>query len=241
MPNYLLGFPDQYQQGSAQTENVRSTALYLFAQDSWKIRRNVTLNYGLRWELNTPLTDISQRVQTFRPGQNTQIYPCVISDKATGPVLNAFGAGSSCDPGTPGAAVYPTGLVFPGDKGVPDGLTQTYRKAFAPRIGIAWSPGSSGKTNIRAGWGLFYNPIEQLVLEQLGAQPPFGGSSLVSEGFFQTPFVGQFCAPEPCAAGGGVTPNPFNNPNNHPQGGFLLPPAGSNVDWSLFRPILLFW
>ena len=56
-------------------------------------------------------------------------------------------------------------------------LTQTYYKAFAPRIGISWSPGSSGKTSIKAGWGLFYNPIEQLVLEQFSAEPPFGGST----------------------------------------------------------------
>ena len=54
-PDYLLGLPNTYTQGSAQHENVRSTALYLFAQDSWKIRPNLTLNYGLRWELDTPL------------------------------------------------------------------------------------------------------------------------------------------------------------------------------------------
>ena len=227
IPNYLLGFPDQYQQGSAQTENVRSTALYLFAQDSWKIKPNITLNYGLRWELNTPLTDISQRVQTFRPGQNTQIYPCVISSKATGPVLDAFGGGSSCDPGSPGAAVYPTGLVFPGDKGVPAGMTQTYKKAFAPRIGIAWSPGTSGKTSIRAGWGLFYNPIEQLVLEQFSAEPPFGGSPFINSTLFEDPFFSQNFSND-----GIIYSNPF--------GGFLDPKRGSPVDFSLFRPILLY-
>ena len=42
-------------------ENVRSTGLYLFAQDSWKIRPNLTLNYGLRWELNTPIADMQAR------------------------------------------------------------------------------------------------------------------------------------------------------------------------------------
>ena len=50
-------------------ENVRSTGLYLFAQDSWKVKPNLTLNYGLRWELNTPIADISKHVQTFRPGK----------------------------------------------------------------------------------------------------------------------------------------------------------------------------
>ncbi len=54
-PDFMLGLPNTYTQGSAQHENVRSTALYLFAQDSWKIRPNLTLNYGLRWELDTPL------------------------------------------------------------------------------------------------------------------------------------------------------------------------------------------
>ena len=60
-----MGLPISYSQGSAQHEFVRSTSVYLFAQDSWKIKSNVTLNYGLRWEVNTPLTDIGQKVQTF--------------------------------------------------------------------------------------------------------------------------------------------------------------------------------
>ena len=63
-----VGLPDSFNQGSAQVEYVRNTGLYLFAQDSWKIRPNITLNYGLRWELNTPLADKAQHVETFRPG-----------------------------------------------------------------------------------------------------------------------------------------------------------------------------
>jgi len=55
-------------------EHVRSTGLYLFAQDSWKIKPNVTLNYGLRWELNTPIADVSKHVQTFRPGQVSTVF-----------------------------------------------------------------------------------------------------------------------------------------------------------------------
>jgi hypothetical protein len=218
-PDYLLGLPDQYQQGSAQVENVRSTSFYTFAQDSWKLRPNLTLNYGLRWEFNSPLTDIGHHVQTFRPGQQTSTYPCQIS-----PYGASLIGTSDC------TSVFPTGLVVPGDKGVPAGLTQTYYKAFAPRIGIAWSPGKSGKTSFRAGWGMFYNPIEQLVLEQFSAEPPFGGSTLLFSPFFNTPFYSQ---------AGSQLPNAFN-----PQGGELTgiqnPKPGSPVDWSIFRPILLF-
>jgi hypothetical protein len=216
---YLLGLPDQYQQGAAQVENVRATSLYTFAQDSWKIRPNLTLNYGLRWEFNSPLTDIGHHVQTFRPGQQTSVYPCQISPY-----------GASLIGTTDCTSVFPTGELVPGDKGVPAGLTQTYYKAFAPRVGIAWSPGKSGKTSFRAGWGMFYNPIEQLVLEQFSAEPPFGGSTLIFGTLFNTPYYAQ---------SNFQYPNAFN-----PQGGEFTgiqqPKPGSPVDWSIFRPILLF-
>jgi len=224
-PNYLLGVPDEYGQGSAQEERVRSKSVYLYAQDSWKIKPTVTLNYGLRWELTTPLADAGQKVQTFRPGQVSTVYPCQLTDKSP-----LFGQGDCNSTG-----VTPVGLVVPGDKGIPNGLSETYYKSFAPRIGIAWSPaardgflgklfGGPGKTSIRAGFGIFYNPVEQLVLEQFSAEPPFGGSTFVFNTQFNTPFLGQ----------DGVTtfPNPFN--------GILNPPRNQPVDWSLFRPILLF-
>jgi hypothetical protein len=225
-PNYLLGIVDQYGQGSAQQEKVRSKSVYLFAQDSWKIRSNVTLNYGLRWELNTPLADAGQKVQTFRPGQVSTVYPCQLSSLSP-----LFGPGNTCE----NQGVVPTGLVVPGDTGIPKGLTKTYYKAFAPRIGLAWSPdardgvlgnlfGGPGKTSIRGGFGLFYNPVEQLVLEQFSAEPPFGGSTFLFNTQFNTPFLNQ--------DGSTIAPNPFN--------GILNPPRGQPVDWSLFRPILLF-
>jgi len=231
IPNYLLGLPDSYLQGSAQKELVRSTSLYLFAQDSWKIRPDVTLNYGLRWELNTPIADIGRRVQTFRPGQDTKVFPCQLG--ASNALVGDFG-GTDCSPGGAGESVFPRGLVIPGDAGVPTGLTQTYYRAFAPRLGLAWSPdwksgllaaltGGPGKTSVRMGWGLFYNPIEQLVLEQFSAEPPFGGSSGLSNTLFNLPFQGQ---------DGTVNPNPFN--------GILNPTRGQPVDFSVFRPILLY-
>lgn len=204
-PDYLLGLPDSYGQGSAQVENVRNTGLYLFAQDSWKIKPNLTLNYGFRWELNTPLADKAQHVETFRPGQMSTIFPC-------------GGPNTDC---TSQDAI---GLVVPGDPGVPAGMTQTYYKAFAPRIGISWSPGNSAKTSIRAGWGLFYNPIEQLVLAQFGAEPPFGGSTTLSETQFNQPFLDQ--------SGTFGYLNPFN--------GVLNPKRGTSEDWAALEPIDLF-
>jgi len=215
---FLLGLGDVYSQGSGQREDIRGTAVYPFFQDSWKIKPNLTLNYGLRWEFTPPLTDISGHVETFRPGQNSTVYPCGITTSAS--YWQGLG---QANPTCADTGSAPTGLVVPGDPGVPAGMTSTYYKAFAPRIGLAYSPGRDGKTSIRAGWGLFYNPIEELVLAQFGAEPPFGGSSSLSDVFFNTPFVGQNAV---------QSPNPF--------GGIITPTKGQPTDLSLFRPILLF-
>jgi len=186
----------------------------------------------LRWELNTPLNDIGHKVQTFRPGEVSTIYPCQLNADS----VATFQAApyNIANPDCTNTGVTPTGLVFPGDKGVPLSLTDTYYKAFAPRLGLNWSPswkdgplatltGGPSKTSVSMGWGLFYNPIEQLVLEQFSAEPPFGGSNFIVDPTFQAPFLDQ---------GGTVWPNPFN--------GILNPPRGSGIDWSTFRSILLF-
>jgi outer membrane receptor protein involved in Fe transport len=226
--DYLLGFPGSYGQGSAQFEHVRSTGLYLFAQDSWKVKPNLTLNYGLRWELNTPIADIGKRVQTFRPGQVSTVYPCQLSVSVSYWQNDIGVASPDCD----NTGTVPTGLVVPGDTGVPNALTQTYYKAFAPRIGVSWSPGTSGRTSIKAGWGLFYNPIEQLVLEQFSAEPPFGGSTFPFNTLLNQPFLDQ--------SGTFSYPNPFGLPSMSGVNGILDPPRNQPVDWSMFRPITLF-
>ena len=231
VPNYLLGLPDTYSQGSANAVDVRTTQLGIFAQDAWKLKPNLTLYYGLRWELNTPQEDAGKRIQAFRPGQATSIYQCELS--ASDPLTATFGS-NDCSPTGPAASVFPLGLVLPGDKGVPAGLTNDYLKSLAPRFGLAWSPdwtggwaakvtGGPGKSSVRMGWGMFYDSNEELMLASFAAQPPFGGSTFISNVFFNTPFLGQ---------NGTVTPNPFN--------GYSNPARGSAVDFALFRPILLF-
>ena len=232
IPNYLLGLPDSYGQGSANAVDVRTTQFDFFAQDAWKLKSNLILNYGLRWEWNTPQADAANRIQAFRPRQATGIYPCVLG--VSNPLAGSVGS-ADCSPQGPAGSVFPLGMVFPGDPGVPSGLTDSYLKAFAPRLGLAWSPnwsqgwlakisGGPGKSSVRLGWGMFYDSNEELLLgENFTAQPPFGGSTAISNVFFNTPFLGQ---------DGAITPNPFH--------GFLDPKPGSPVDFSVFRPITLY-
>jgi hypothetical protein len=232
VPNFLLGLPAFFYQTSASFSKFRNTALYLYAQDSWKLRPNLTLNYGLRWEFTNPPADSLGRTQMVRFGQPGRVFPCRLAPG--NPLIAEFGD-DDCNPGGPAQAVFPLGLVVPGDEGVPPGLTQTYWKAFAPRLGLAWSPaaksgwlkkltGEAGDTSVRMGWGLSYNfPIEGLILAQFVSQPPFGGSSGITNPMFSTPFVTQR---------GQQRPNPFD--------GFLLPDRGEPLDLSVFLPLQLY-
>ena len=200
--DFVLGLPDYYSQGSAHIQYLRSKQLGLYGQDTWQIRRNLTLNYGLRWELNTPYVDQNDELNVYHfppgPGQPA-------------PQSRAF-------------PTAPPGFLFPGDPGVPRGLTQTYYKSFAPRIGLAYSPNWLGanKLVIRSAYGIFYNPIEQYVLLEFNGEPPFGGSTLLSGPGFATPFVGQ---------SGTVFPDPFPFVPAHP---------GESVNFSNYYPILLY-
>jgi len=92
-------------------------------------------------------------------------------------------------------------------------------------------PGTSGKTSIRAGWGLFYNPIEQLVLEQFSAEPPFGGSTFP----FNTMSTLLFRTERGLYLSQSFRPALFVRCQR-----YLNPTRGQPVDWGMFRPILLF-
>ena len=239
-PDFLLGLPGAYNQGAAQHEDLRNNGIYFFGQDSYKLKPNLTLNYGLRWELNSPYVDTGNRLQTFRPGYASTEYPCQLSpnNPTSSSLISTYGS-TDCSPTGPANALFPLGLAFPGEPGVPRGLTNTNYGGFEPRLGLAWSPswtdgwlakltGGPGNFSIRAGFGLFYNPIEQLVLEQFSAEPPFGGSIFLSNSNFNLPFVPLSSDPN----AGPFTPNVFQ--------GIINTTPSTPTDWSQFRPMLLF-
>ena len=111
--DFLIGAPDFYLQGQAEPSNGRSRYFGLYGQDSWRVRPNLTLNYGLRWDVSRPWSEQHNQIQTIVPGLQSVVFP-----------------GS------------PTGWVFPGDPGIPSTLAPTRYNNFAPRIGIAYSPDS---------------------------------------------------------------------------------------------------
>ncbi len=158
--DFLLGVPTQYNQSQLQPFYDRNKYVGLFAQDSWRIRKNLTLNYGVRWDRIEPWSEKYNQLATFAPGQQSVVFP--------------------------GA---PAGILFPGDRGVPPTIGPAGNKDFAPRIGLAYSP-DNGKTSIRASYGMFYSAIEALSIGVSSANAPYGTTyTSPLPPLFATPFV----------------------------------------------------
>jgi hypothetical protein len=209
--DFLLGTPTQYNQSQLQPFYGRNKYVGLYGQDSWRVTRNLTLNYGLRWDRIEPWYEKYNQLAVFVPGAQSLAFP--------------------------GA---PAGILFPTDPGVPRTLAPPGNRDFSPRIGVAYSPdadgstllgkilGGPGKTSIRAGFGTFYTAIEALTIGVLSANAPYGTTyTSPAPPLFSTPFVtaatgkdrGQYFP---------VQLAPLGTTASHPD---------SAVDWSQYEPI----
>jgi Carboxypeptidase regulatory-like domain len=172
--DFLIGAPDQFIQSSRQYLDGRSKAGALYIQDNFKASPNLTINYGLRWEVAEPWSDARNRIQAFVPGQQSTVF----TDS-------------------------PTGWLFPGDKGIPSTLGPTRWNNFAPRLGFAYSPtpengflqkifGASGKSTIHAAVGQFFTTLDTTSGDFETGDAPFGlyysSPSLI---YLETPFKGR--------------------------------------------------
>ncbi|MBZ5623975.1 MAG: carboxypeptidase regulatory-like domain-containing protein [Acidobacteriia bacterium] len=210
--DFLLGAPSEYIQAAIQVLDSRTRYGAAYAQDSWRVASNFTLNYGLRWEVSMPWYDTQNKIQTIVPGVQSTVFP--------------------------GA---PKGWLVPGDPGLPGGgtipstLAPTTWRDFGPRLGLAWSPtaggllgkilGSAGKTSIRAAAGIYYTAIQDAGLFIEVADAPYGLYWVsINPPLFDQPFLTR--------ADGSSQAQRFP---------FVLPVPGSaaikNVDWSVFLPI----
>ena len=125
--------------------SVTSTGYYaLFVQDTYKILPRLTLNLGLRYDIQQSPVESQNLTATFVPGvQSTKI------------------------------ASAPLGLLFPGDNGVPRGIAATRYHHVSPRVGVVWDPFGDGKTAVRAGAGVFYGSVAANEWNQPANAQPF--------------------------------------------------------------------
>lgn len=221
--DFLIGAPNQFTQSDSGPYYPRHKYVGWYGQDSWLIRPNLTLNYGLRLELMRYWSEKYNQAPTFNPGEQSVVYP------------NAF-----------------PGLVYPTDPGIP-GTLVPQRLRYAPRIGIAYSPaqsrgllgrifGGPGKSSIRAGYGIFNTMIEGNTIGIDEPQPPYGLSDTVYNGLFAAPFnlangtlgTSPYPLTFPPLNATAAHPNPsviFNNVYN-PQSGMTAPPPWNTYPYA---------
>jgi hypothetical protein len=146
LADFLLGTPD------AATVRYGASSLYfrgsvfdLYMQDDWRIRPTLSVNFGLRWDYQTPVEEKYDRLVNL----------------ATGPYF------TSITRIQPGQTDPYTGRTMP------SALVNGDRNNFSPRLGVAWRPSSKRSTVLRAGYGLYYNTsVYSNVASQMAQQPP---------------------------------------------------------------------
>lgn len=127
--SFLTGQPVVFFQAGGQFDRaLRNVVGGAYAQDEWRITPHLTFNYGLRYEINTPYVDLRNRMNAWAPGRQSTVFP-------------------DAQPG----------LLFPGDAGVARSIVPNYYKGLMPRLGLAWDPTGSGRTTVRAAYGIFYD------------------------------------------------------------------------------------
>src|SRR5437867_532010 len=134
LADFLTGHASNFLAGGSAGQNKRQEYLAVYANDTWKLRPRLTLNYGLRWQPYFPMVHLDGSAIHFDENALKNGIKSTRFDNS------------------------PPGVFFNGDPGFP-GTAGTYTKwnNFAPRLGLAWDVTGDGRTSLRASGGMFYD------------------------------------------------------------------------------------
>ena len=149
--DFLLGRMFEYRQATPFRQDITQNYMALYAQDTWSVSPNITLNYGARWEPWFPQNSDDKAFYSFdagrlKAGERSKVFP-----------------------------LAPPGLHYPGDEGFPGttGMKAVWSN-IAPRVGISWDPRGDGRTSVRAGYGLTGDFVTGQFFFDSRSAPPFG-------------------------------------------------------------------
>lgn len=166
----------------------RSDTASLFVNDNFKMRSNLTLTGGVRWDINGPLSEKYGRLTGFDPSKYSYVQ-CLANGQPGDPGTQ------TCDPGTD--VITNSGLLIAGNNktggtpGASDSLMKNHQWGFAPRIGVAWTPFK--KITLRSGYGIYYDRGELFSYLSPSAGSGFNGPFGVT---LAPPFVQPISAPK---------------------------------------------
>jgi hypothetical protein len=170
LADFMLGFVSGgFIQGNPVYDYDHSEYIGAYAQDNWRVRTNLTVNLGLRWEPFLPVQNAYSWVSHFERDRFDQNLHSTVYPQA------------------------PAGLMFPGDAGYPDAGTTFGKKAqFAPRVGVVWTPNGDEQTSVRASWGVFYDTPHLFFNTRFANNPPWGAQITIPNppGGFADPYQG---------------------------------------------------
>ncbi len=155
--DFLIGVPDASTVAYGNADKyLRNSAYDAFFTDDWRLRPELTLNVGMRWEYGAPITELKNRLVNLDVASG---YASVA------PVLASAPLGSLTD------LHYPTSLIEPDKRG------------FEPRLGMSWRPIPGSTLVVRAGYGIYDDTsIYEATALQMAQQAPLSTSLTVSNG-----------------------------------------------------------
>jgi hypothetical protein len=180
MGDFFLGHMTQIRQAMPGLLSPLQHYVGVYAQDTWRTTSRLTLNYGIRWEPFLPFDWIPSGptggvrvyafdVDGFKAGRKSVVFPNAPAG-FTYPSQNADGSGPA---------------DFEGASAIKRRLNQ-----FAPRVGAAWDPTGSGRSSIRAGYGLMYELVQLNVTRVSNGTSPWAADLLHRLGSLADPWQG---------------------------------------------------
>ncbi|MBV9507550.1 MAG: carboxypeptidase regulatory-like domain-containing protein [Acidobacteriia bacterium] len=204
LADFLTGNAVNFAQGTNYGMYLYQYYASLYVQDSWKLSRRLSLNYGVRWEPYLSNQNKYSQLDHFDPNLFAQGFHSSVFTSA------------------------PVGLAFAGDPQYNCGTgynCNTWDKFF-PRVGVVWDPTGQGNMSVRASYGMFGDRLHQFFPNQMGFGPPFGSNVGLSNVNLSDPWAS--------FPGGNPVPTLSScNPIGHASHTCAFPTAGQYVTFNL--------